>query len=65
MKNIIAWFILAQLILSLTIILIMQAKKELATDIDYPEEYSIAKTTDTLIGVKKGNTLYLEFKKNY
>jgi biopolymer transport protein ExbD len=32
-------------------------------NIDLPEEYPIAKPTDTLIGVKKDNTLYLHFKK--
>lgn len=32
--------------------------------VDLPEEYSQATPTDTLIAIKKGNTLFVQFNNN-
>lgn len=56
-------------ILNATVLSILIANKQLATkpsiNIDLPEEYAISKPTDTFIGIKKNDTLFIQFKKNY
>jgi hypothetical protein len=44
--------------------LLLQLAKCCTIKIDLPEEYSVASSKDTFIGIKKNDTLFIHFKKN-
>lgn len=49
------------LILIFIVSAILNGNIQTKTKLDLPEEYSLANDNDTLIAIKKGNTLHIQF----